>query len=146
MTERMFTVPGKPVGKGRPRFSAAAGYVKAYTPAKTANYENWVRLCYQEAYRDMPQLEGPVCMVLEAVFAPAKSWPKKRRALALSGHLRPVTKPDADNLIKAVADALNGIAYRDDVQVVSVACDKRYGETEGLTVTLRPLQSEECGG
>ena len=142
--ERRFVVPGKPVGKGRPRFSTASGYVKTYTPEKTANYENWVKLCYQDIWHGAPLLEGPLCMLLEATFEVPKSWPKKRRALAIDGHLRPVVKPDADNLIKAVADALNGIAYQDDVQVVSVTCHKQYGTAAGLVVSLRTLDEQEA--
>lgn len=49
MKQIRFTIPGKPFGKQRPKFSRAGAYVKTYTPKETTSYENLVKLFYNEA-------------------------------------------------------------------------------------------------
>ena len=51
--------------------------------------------------------------------------------------MRPQTKPDIDNVVKVVCDALNKVAYNDDTQVVKIVAEKYYGETPGLVVEIR---------
>ena len=48
----------------------------------------------------------------------------------------PLKKPDMDNIVKVVADALNGVAYHDDVQIALVQAKKCYSAVEGLDVTV----------
>lgn len=55
----MFQVPGEPVGKGRPRFTRQG---RAYTPAKTAKYENLVSLAFQQMYPNHVPFENAVEM------------------------------------------------------------------------------------
>ena len=113
-----FLVPGVPVAKGRARFSARGGVARTYTPAKTVAYEAAVR---SEAVRAMfgrPPLEGPLLARLIAYFPPLKSGPKARRGGPMTA------RPDADNVAKAVLDALNGVVYGDDAQVVSLHVSK----------------------
>lgn len=123
MEVRTFTIPGKPVGKGRPRFCRNG----TYTPEKTANYETLVKWAYAAVYPDKHLFEGPVELVITAYYAIPQSWPKKKQMLAELGDIRPVIKPDADNVVKAISDALNGLAYKDDAQVATVRFDKWYG-------------------
>ena len=52
------------------------------------------------------------------------------------GKIRPTKKPDADNIMKAVADALNGIAYKDDSQIVNVTIAKWYSDTPRVEVAI----------
>jgi len=118
-----FEIPGKPVAKQRPRI--ARGF--AYTPKETVNYENWVRLCYQNA--NQPKLEGELIAELTFVFDIPKSKQKQAREGA-----RPTTKPDLDNLAKAVLDALNGLAYHDDSQIVELYVRKIYGDAKAVVV------------
>lgn len=133
--ELIFEVPGRPQGKGRPRAYARGGHARVYTPEKTVTYESWIRLCYQQAYSGV-RLEGPVALAVTAVFAVPRSYAKKKAAQCLAGEIWPTCKPDFDNILKAVADALNGVAYLDDSTVVRGSVDKRYGEAERLVVRL----------
>ena len=119
-----FFVPGKVQGKARPRFSSKSGTV--YTPGKTKSYERQIA----EAYVSQrgPCFEGPVMVVIEAVFSIPKSWTRAKKAEAAAGKLAP-GKPDIDNILKVVLDGLNGIAYEDDKQVVLTQCKKVYADT-----------------
>lgn len=139
-----FTVPGEPVGKGRPRFVRATG--RTYTPEKTANYETLVKWEYDRtAHGRSFEGDSQLCMRIIAYFQPPKSAGKKRLAAMLDGAERPTKKPDADNILKAVADALNGLAYRDDSQIVYAEVYKRYAELPRVEVTLWRLWRQEGG-
>ena len=71
-----------------------------------------------------------------AKFLPPKSTSKIKHAEMLCGSLKPLKKPDVDNIVKVVADALNGVAYHDDTQIVSVSAKKVYAASEGLDVIV----------
>ena len=115
-----FIVPGEARGKGRPRFARRGNFVKTYTDDKTASYENLVKLAAQSAMNTLAPLQNALHAEIDvAVIVPA-SWSKKKRTEALSGVLRPTSKPDLDNVAKALLDAMNGICYLDDKQVVSI--------------------------
>lgn len=130
-----FTVPGMPVAKGRPRLSTRGGFARAYTPQKTVAYEGLIALAAQTAMLGSPQYDGPISLNVTAVFPVPESWSKKRRQEA-QWH---TSKPDGDNLLKAVGDGLNGVVWKDDSQVASARIIKVYGETPGLTVEVEPL-------
>ena len=127
------SIPGKPVGKGRPRFSTAGGFAKTYTPKKTVDFENLVRLAWMQV--GAAKLDGDIVAVIDAYFPIPKSVSKKKR-LELERKPYP-HKPDADNICKVILDALNnGIAYDDDAQVVSVVVRKLYSDDPRTEVTL----------
>lgn len=128
-----FTVPGEPVGKARPRMTRSG---HTYTPEKTVSYENLVKLCFKAKYPDEKPAESTVQMVITAYYGIAKSASNKKRQLMADGKIRPIKKPDADNIIKAVADALNGIAYKDDSQIVNVTIAKWYSDTPRVEVAI----------
>lgn len=125
-----FDVPGKPQGKGRPRFTRSG---HTYTPDRTAEYEERVKFAYKQAGGG--KLSGFVSADILAVFTVPKSYTKAQRAAALSASFAP-KKPDCDNIAKIILDALNGLAYDDDAQVVKLRVEKRYGETERVLVVL----------
>ena len=133
-----FTVPGEPVGKGRPRVVRRGGFIQTYTPEKTASYENLVKLEFQRQGGRMMK-DGPVYMSIMAWYAIPKSVSKRKREAMIGGLILPTKKPDCDNLAKSIADALNGLAYRDDSQVVSLHVSKRFGEEPGVSVTLEEV-------
>lgn len=122
-------IPGEPKAKARPRFSRSSG--RAYTPAATEQAEqsfqsrSWVAL--REAGWTEPH-KGPISVEVVCVLAVPASWAKAKKAQALSGELSPTGRPDVDNYAKLVMDALNGIAWVDDAQVVQLSVGKRYGE------------------
>ena len=134
MTTVNFTIPGKPGAKGRPRFTR---YGKTYTPKETVEYENLVRLEYQQQSEGVKFPED-ICLSLrvEAYYSMAQSTPKKKRQRMLSGEIRPGKKPDVDNVLKIVADALNDIAYHDDSQIVEATVVKNYSDDPRVEVTI----------
>ena len=129
-----FTIPGEPKGKGRPRFKKTG---KTYTPTPTAEYEEMVRWEYAsqcENYR-FPDDCG-VSMYIDAHFAIPKSASEEKKQLMFEGDIKPTKKPDVDNILKIIADSLNGVAYKDDAQIVEAHISKWYSDCPGVTVTL----------
>ncbi len=137
MSQVKFSIPGEPCAKGRPRFIRATGQVM--TPEKTANYEQLVKLSYlQQVERDKP-LQGPLVAKVYANFAIPKSVSKKRFQRMISRQEYPQKRPDADNLAKIVLDALNGIAYSDDKEIVCLEVRKYWAEVARVDVVLREI-------
>ena len=102
----------------------------------TASYENLVKLEYErQAVRTMK--DGPVVMDIVAWYGIPKSVSKRKREAMIGGAIRPTRKPDCDNVAKVIADALNGMAYRDDSQVVSLSVEKRFGDEPRVDVEIR---------
>ncbi|MDK0626940.1 RusA family crossover junction endodeoxyribonuclease [Clostridium perfringens] len=118
----MVVVTGKIRGKARPR--VCRGH--AFTPKDTVQYEKWVRDCYKE--QDGRYLEGPIKALIIAYYKIPKSYRKKRVQAIRDGLEKPTKKPDADNIAKIILDSLNGIAYKDDSQIVEIRVIKRYTE------------------
>ena len=132
-------IPGTPQGKGRARSARLPnGKTIHYTPEKTRTYEGVIASLAMEAMGGRPPLEGPVGLTLIIEMPIPASWPGWKREMAAAQKIAPTTKPDADNVEKAVKDGLNGIAWRDDCQVVSVVKDKLYGEVPGVGVIVYP--------
>ena len=119
--EIKFTVPGVPAGKGRPRFTRAG---HAYTPEKTAAYEEKVRLCWKAQAGSGFAGGIPLKASIIAYFPIPKSASKKKAA-AMDGTFH-TSRPDADNVAKAILDALNGYLYPDDSAVQIDRCWKVY--------------------
>lgn len=131
MASLSITIPGAPVPKGRPRLSTFGGHARAYTPGKTRRYEDLIRLEAGRAMDGREQLDGPLTVRVDAFMPIPKSLNKAKTAAAIAGELRPTTKPDVDNFAKVI-DALNGIAWRDDSQVVQLSVAKHYSERPRL--------------
>lgn len=121
---RTFTVPGPPVAKGRPRL----GKYTTYTPTKTVNYENLVQFSYIEKYKGSEPLEGDLKLEIVFYFPIPKRTSKKDRQLMIDGKIKHNKRPDIDNCIKSITDALNNIAYKDDSQIVAVVAIKLYSD------------------
>lgn len=138
MNRVAFTIPGQPRGKGRPKFSTRGGKVRTYTDAQTASYENLVRLACQSAMAGAPPLTGAVELTVLIRLAPPQSASKKARADMLAGVVKPTKKPDFDNVVKAVLDGLNGVAFVDDAQVTWANVGKVYAATPGVDVIVAP--------
>jgi len=138
----VFTVQGTPVGKGRPRFTTANGYARSYTPQKTLNYENLVKTYYSLEV-GQKKLQGAIKAKITAYFPIPKSTPKKLRAEMELTDVPHTKKPDGDNIIKAILDALNGIAYDDDSQVAIVEINKFYSTFPRAVVILEEMKGGE---
>lgn len=114
-------VYGEPRGKGRPRFAYGSGH--AYTDAATTEYEGKVKKAWKSE-NNFKFSKMPTEVTIKAFFSVPCSLSKKKRA-ALFG--TPCTKkPDADNIAKIILDALNGIAYEDDSQIIRLKVVKTY--------------------
>nr|DAQ91529.1 MAG TPA: Endodeoxyribonuclease RusA [Caudoviricetes sp.] len=132
-----FTVPGKPLGKQRPRFSRQGTAVRTYTPRQTAEYERLVKESYIAA--GGKKLEGAIGATIRGYFEPPKATSKKQRQKMLSGEVGYTKKIDADNLAKSILDALNGVAYDDDSQVYLLIVQKLYAEVARVEVILEEI-------
>ena len=135
-----FTIPGPPKGKGRPRMTKLG---HTYTPQDTANYENLVKVEYQRQcgaarFGD----DEYVDLRIIAYYPIPTSASKKRQRMMAEGVLRPAKKPDQDNVLKIVADSLNHIAYKDDVQVVDAQVRKFYSTNPRVVVILQTAGGE----
>lgn len=133
-----FTVPGEPVGKARPRVVRNFGRVQTFTPHKTAEYEQHVRQAYLAAGGEHFGKQ-PIVMTFTFYFGVPKSDTKKLRQEKLEGKILPMKPPDLDNTIKSIADALNGIAYDDDSQIVVIHASKAYDENPRAIVEIDAL-------
>jgi Holliday junction resolvase RusA-like endonuclease len=125
-----FTIPGEPTGKGRPRVTKRG----TYTPEKTKNYETLVKLCYKGPCHD-----GPLEMKVKAFYKIPKSASKKKKELMESDQLLPTKTPDCDNVLKIIADGLNGTAYDDDKQIVKATIEKYYSYNPRVEVEIGGL-------
>lgn len=137
-----FTYHGEAVGKGRPRYSRRGEYVHTYTPKKTKDFEEAIRFEFMASTCEaMPVYDREINLkanVLIGVSIP-KSYSKKKRALCRDRVLAPSKKPDIDNVLKSIFDALNGYAFADDVQIVRVVAEKVYAEEPFVEVEINEL-------
>lgn len=140
MTGVSFTVPGEPIGKGRPRATTRAGHAALYTPKKTANYESLIAHAAHQAMAGAAPVEFACQVQLSITVGVPASWSKKKRSAALAGQVLPTKKPDTDNVVKAVFDGMNGVVWRDDVQAVDLFVRKRYGVAPCVFVRV-----SQCG-
>lgn len=134
-----FVVPGTPVGKGRPKFARRGAFTMAYTPEKTASYENLVKIKAEEAMVGRQLIEGAVEVVICLYVTPPASWSQKKQRAALSGEIYPTSKPDMDNVIKGLFDACNEIVWKDDKQVADLSVKKRFAPRAEACMRVTPL-------
>ena len=132
---REFKIPGKAQAKQRPRMGRS-GVV--YTPKETLVYENYVKMCYSDYAKQFGWLpyENQVRAEIEVLVAVPKSDSKTKKKAKIEGMIRPAVKPDCDNLAKSILDSLNGLAYRDDKQVVELVVKKYYAENAEVKIKL----------
>jgi Holliday junction resolvase RusA-like endonuclease len=138
-----FEVPGQAVGKGRPRIGKVGQHARMFTPAKTVNYEGMVALAAHQAMAGAPLIEGPCIARLRIECQIPASWSGKKQRAAAAGDLMPTTKPDVDNVIKAIFDACNGVVWKDDVQVVDLVLSKRYSLAPRVFVCIEAMEVEQ---
>ena len=136
-----FTVDGEPKGKARARTVRNGDKVHSFTPKSTAEYEKLVKVSYLSTEsRGIWFDNEPLSINIIAYFQPPKRFTKADREKVAKGVIFPVKKPDADNIAKIICDALNGVAYRDDAQIVDCHITKRYGEPR-----VEVMIKEYCG-
>ena len=138
MACRSIIIPGKPMGKQRPRILKTG---IAYTPKQTVNYETFVKMLYLEKYAGVKPFEGPVAVEIVALYQIPRSANKRRKEAMRRGAIKPTVRPDVDNILKIVTDALNGVAYLDDKQIIECSVNKCYAEAPAVLVTISELNA-----
>ena len=134
------TVPGPPKGKARARtVRGRGGQTFSYTPEGTVLYENLVKTCYSQNCRFSFQNGEALDVHIHAFYDIPKSTSKKKREQMLLGDILPTKKPDIDNIAKCILDALNGVAYHDDTQVVLLTIRKSYSEIPRVEVEINKI-------
>lgn len=134
-----FEIPERAIGKQRPRYSAKTG--RMYTPTATRSFEDKVRWAFTQKYNIATELsEKAFKAKIIAVFEPPKSISKKKKEELLQTKAGYTKKSDIDNISKIVLDALNGLTYKDDAQVVELEARKEYGEQNIIYVYLEEIE------
>jgi Holliday junction resolvase RusA-like endonuclease len=131
----VFEVPGEPRGKGRPRFSKQG---HTYTDSETRAYENKIIAYYRKTLGAFRWPDSAFIRIKVTAHYPIpKSATKAAVAGMQAGRILPSRKPDIDNVLKVVLDALNGIAYKDDSRVVCVEAEKVYSMTPKIVIEMK---------
>ena len=141
--EVIFTVYGEPQGKARPRVvcNRFTGKTVAYTPEKTKDYEETVKEAFrEEAYNQRlnvccPFGSKPIYIGITAAFRVPITTKRNKKEI-ISGEILPTKKPDCDNIAKIICDALNGVAYDDDKQIVALKVTKIYSAEPRVLVWI----------
>ena len=129
-------INGEPVAKGRPRMTRR-GFV--YTPAATRKFVG--RLSAQLAMDGRPPIDAPVRIELLIELPVPASWSKRKTADAITGGIRPTSRPDTDNYIKSALDAINSIVIADDSLAVEIHAKKKFGIAPKMVATIFPLDA-----
>lgn len=145
-----FVVSGSPVAKGRARTRIAKmrdgrQFVSHYTPEDTVQYERRVELCARDAMREAgidAACQNP-CWLTVVVYVPIPaSWSGKRQRMAGEGAIRPTSKPDLDNIVKALKDGMNRCVWVDDSQVIQITAAKTYSTDPHVSVCVEFIDAE----
>ena len=108
-----------------------------FTDSKTASYENLVRIAAMEALGSRKPFDEAVHVSVRVRVQPPASASRKATAAMLAGEIMPAKKPDLTNILKAVEDGANTVAFRDDSLIVRLLAFKIYAETAGVDVVVR---------
>ena len=122
----------RPKAAPRPRFSRNG----TYNPAEYTNYKKAIALIAKTKFE---KKDTPITMKIEFFFKVPKSWSKAKKE-NIPHH---TSKPDVDNLVKSVKDALNGVAYKDDSQVVSIFARKQYAQEDAVFIEVMEAKHNE---
>ena len=134
-----FIMQGDPVPKGRPRFRICGGHVMTFTPPKTKDFEKSLAMAYAAENHIMFDKELPLDVYIEFGMPIPKGTSKKHAAMMAGGQEKHIKRPDIDNLVKSVLDALNGVAWEDDSQIISISAHKHYAETPFVAIGIKVL-------
>lgn len=129
-----FEVPGKVIGKGRPRLNSYTGVV--YTPTRTKDYESLVEQYFLLKYPRFKALEGRIKVNIIAYFSIPKTTKKADINEMLENNISPTKKPDIDNIVKAILDSMNKFAFKDDNQITKLEVEKKYAIEDKVYVKI----------
>ena len=129
-----FEVPGKVIGKGRPRLNSYTGVV--YTPTRTKDYESLVEQYFLLKYPRFKALEGRIKVNIIAYFSIPKTTKKSDINEMLENNISPTKKPDIDNIVKSILDSMNKFAFKDDNQITKLEVEKKYSLEDKVYVKI----------
>jgi Holliday junction resolvase RusA-like endonuclease len=132
-------IPIKAVGKERPRYSSWAKC--HYTPKKTKDFENVVSE-YTVEYMNKNKLnitEDAIGIEIIVYHKIPKSWNKEKKEDAESGLLKPIKTPDLDNIVKAIQDGMQNVAFMDDKQICEIYARRFYSDKDMIYVDFKTL-------
>ena len=127
-------IEGKPEPQLRPRISGN----RMYGPKKTSDYKKYVSLSARQQFKGEP-LKKALTVEMDIYREIPKSTSNKRRLMKNEKEIRPIVRPDVDNYTKGILDALNGIAYKDDSQIVDLIARKYYSDNPRVEITIKEL-------
>ncbi len=127
------------MAKGRPRITTRGGYARAYTPKKTRDYEAQVEAEARKVMGRRKPLDGPLAVVVIAYMPIPASWGWTKKLAAARQIIMPTSRPDLTNIAKAAEDALNGVVWNDDSEIVSLSMAKEYSAVPRLMITVRRI-------
>lgn len=132
-----FDIPGDPVAFARARSNGSL----RFTPPKQRSAMHTIRDAAIRAKGDLQIWFNhiPLAMTVMASWKYPSSWPKSKCIPQYR-----TGRPDADNIGKLIADALNGIIYVDDAQLAVVTVSKFYGASSFVRVRIEPLEYREA--
>ena len=133
-----FTFEIEPISQLRPRASSRGCHVRIYDPKKVKHYKNLLHCLVTERYKK-PPLTVALSVSLLFYRPVQKSISNVERQRRLSNQHKPTVKPDVDNYIKSTLDALNGVLWEDDSQIVKLTAEKRYAEKGKIIITVTQL-------
>ena len=133
-----FTFDIEPTPQLRPRASARGGRVRVYDPPKVHQFKNLLHDLALAQYK-RPPLMGALEVDLIFYRPVQRSLSKTESARRLSNRSKPVVKPDVDNYVKATLDALTGVLWHDDSQIVKLVSEKRYGESGKIVISVKSV-------
>lgn len=128
-----FTVYGEPVPWKRPRFNGKSKHV--FEDSKVKDYKAKVIEAFEESGGKVYEKDVPLRMSIRFYLSVPKSASQKKR-LDLISNFFPTKRPDNDNLYKGIADALNGVAYYDDSQIVHTHIHKHWSEEPRAEISI----------
>ena len=129
-----FEVPGKVIGKGRPRLNSYTGVV--YTPTRTKDYESLVEQYFLLKYPRFKALEGRIKVSIIAYFSIPKTTKKADINEMLENNISPTKKPDIDNIVKSILDSMNKFSFKDDNQITKLEVEKKYSLEDKVYVKI----------
>lgn len=144
-----FNVFGKPRGKQRPRLCSVGGRNIVYTPKQTIGYEKLIKASYMATNRIFFEKDIPIEVNILAYCGEAPQQIRKKDVCENIGKIArnekywATKKPDSDNIIKIVLDALNKVAFYDDAQVSKICFEKRYSKMPRLEITIQNLKEKK---
>ena len=133
------TIPIEPKPQPRPRVTARGKFAHAYEPASITLYKRMVAATYQKHFGQIDPTPKPVAIDVVFYRPIQKSLSKREHARRVNGEHLPVVKPDVDNYVKAVLDALNGVAFKDDSQIIKLKAQKLYSENPRTEIEMTEI-------